>query len=66
VVLIIYHDHMLCGPIIHRCLLYHMIFANVVVPGKFGNGCIISLVKDKSGNLSNVATYPGMTLIPVT
>jgi hypothetical protein len=51
--------------IIHMRLLFNMIFANAVVPGKFGEGFMIPLVKDKSGNLNNVTNYRGITLVPV-
>ena len=51
--------------IIHMRLLFHMFLVNAVVPGKFGEGFIIPLVKDKSGNLNNVANYRGITLVPI-
>ena len=53
--------------IIHMRLLFHMFLVNAVVPEKFGEGFIIPfpLVKDKSGNLNNVANYRGITLVPI-
>ena len=36
-----------------------------VVPNDFGLGIIISLVKDKTGDIANISNYRGITLIPM-
>ena len=35
------------------------------MPGEFGAGIIVPLLKDKLGNVNDVNNYRGITLIPV-
>ena len=51
--------------IIHVKLLFHMIVKRSFVPNGFSQGIIISLVKDKTGNLNTTDTYRGITLTPI-
>ena len=61
-------EHLKYAPptlIIHLKLLFHMIVKHSFVPSGFGQGIIIPLVKDKTGNLNNADNYRGISLTPI-
>ena len=51
--------------VIHLCSLFRAIVVSGRVPDAFGSGIIVPLVKDKTGNISSIDNYRGITLIPV-
>ena len=51
--------------IVHLCALFRAMLATSVVPGAFGSGIVIPLIKDKIGNVNSLDNYRGITLIPV-
>jgi hypothetical protein len=51
--------------IIHRKLLLSLTVANGFVPGAFGRGIIVPLVKNKSNNINNISKYRPIMLTPV-
>ena len=57
------HAHLsLC---VHLKVLFNAIFSHGNVPNGFGQGIIVPLIKDKTGNLHNIANYRPVTLVPV-
>jgi hypothetical protein len=50
---------------IHLKLLFNAIFTHSFVPDKFGLGIIIPLLKDKTGNVTDVHNYRPITLTPI-
>ena len=59
----ILHAHPLV--ISHLCALFRSMIVHSYVPDNFGQGTIIPLIKDKSGDFNKVDNYRGITLIPV-
>ena len=59
----ILHAHPLV--ISHLCALFRSMIVHSYVPDNFGQGTIIPLIKDKSGDFDKVDNYRGITLIPV-
>ena len=51
--------------VIQICFLFRSMIMHGFVPDKFGAGLIVSLVKDKTGDINNVSNYRGITLITV-
>jgi len=51
--------------IMHFQILFKLIFRHRFVPNSFGIGVIVPLVKDKSGNISDINNYRGITLSSV-
>ena len=51
--------------IVHLKLLFNILMLHGCVPDSFGIGVVIPLVKDKSGDVSNVDNYRGITLSPI-
>ena len=51
--------------VIHIKLLFSMMLNHYYVPDAFGSGVIVPIVKDKSGDLSEVDNYRPIILSPV-
>ena len=51
--------------VVHITELFKCIASLSCVPGDFGKGVIIPLVKDAHGNANDLNNYRGITLIPV-
>ena len=50
---------------IHLKLLFYVMFAHGYVPDKFGDGIIIPLIKDKTGDINSIDNYRPITLTPI-
>jgi hypothetical protein len=48
----------------HFCKLLRIILLSGLVPGSFGCGIVIPLLKDKTGDINYPDNYRGITLIP--
>jgi hypothetical protein len=51
--------------VMHFCNLCRIMLINGLVPGSFGCGIVIPLVKDRTGDINSLHTYRGIALIPV-
>jgi len=51
--------------VVQLCSLFRTMVIHGFVPDKFGNGVIIPLLKDKTGNVNSLDNYRAITLIPV-
>jgi hypothetical protein len=49
---------------IHLELLFYVMFAHGFVPDNLGNGVIIPLSKDETGDISSIDNYRPTTLTP--
>jgi len=50
--------------LVQLCSLFCTMVIHSFVPDKFGNGIIIPLLKDKTGNVNSLDNYRAITLIP--
>ena len=48
----------------HMCALFRSMILHGFVPDDFGCGCMVPLLKDKTGDVSSLNNYRGITLIP--
>jgi len=51
--------------VVQLCSLFRTMVIHGLVPDNFGNGIIIPLLKDKTGDINSLDNYRAITLIPV-
>ena len=49
----------------HLCHLFKLISVHGFVPNEFGQGYIVPILKDKTGDVNDLNNYRGITLIPI-